>query len=131
MVVEDGGKYNDLMRIFGMLGSIGLLLGVALGAFAGHGLKGHLTEQMQNVFETGVRYQVYHSLALLLVAVLCERGGLFPYAGYFYAAGIALFSFSLYALALTGVSMLGAITPLGGVCFLVGHGLLLVAFLRM
>jgi uncharacterized membrane protein YgdD (TMEM256/DUF423 family) len=120
-----------MMKLFGVLGSIGLFLGVALGAFAAHALKGHLSEQMQNVFETGVRYQMYHSLALLLVAVLCERGGLFPYAGYCYAAGIVLFSFSLYALALTGVGMLGAITPLGGVCFLAGHALLLVAFLRM
>jgi len=119
------------MKLFGVCGAAGLLLGVALGAFAAHSLRNHLSEQMQNVFETGVRYQMYHSLALLIVSILTERVPLFQYSGYLYIAGILLFSFSLYALALTGMRWMGAITPLGGLCFLAGHLILLLGFFRL
>lgn len=118
------------MKLFGLLGSAGLFLGVVLGAFAAHGLKGTLDQTMQNTFETAVRYQMYHSLALLVVAILGDRGGWSAYAGYLYVAGILLFSGSLYALALTGIRWLGAITPFGGLCFLAGHTCLFVSFLR-
>ncbi|PWT89058.1 MAG: DUF423 domain-containing protein [Acidobacteria bacterium] len=118
------------MKLLGILGSVGLLLGVMLGAFAAHGLRGHLSEQMQIVFETGVRYQMYHSFAVLIAAVLVQRNQNFFLAGIFYAIGIALFSFSLYILALTGIRWLGAITPLGGLSFMIGHALLLIGFLR-
>ena len=118
------------MRILGILGSSGLLLGVALGAFAAHALKTQLSESALNAFETGVRYQMYHSLAILVAALLSERGSMFQSAGYLYAAGIVLFSFSLYVLAWSGIKWMGAITPLGGLCFLAGHLLMLVGFLK-
>ena len=118
-------------KFFGAAGAVGLFLGVAFGAFAAHGLRERVSPYMLEVFETGVRYQMYHSLALLAVALFADRGRMFQYAGIFYIAGILLFSFSLYALALTGTGALGYITPLGGVCFLAGHIFLLLGFLRI
>ena len=107
-----------------------MFLGVAFGAFAAHGLRGRVSAEMLVIFETGVRYQMYHSLALLAVAFFVDRGRMFYYAGVFYIVGIILFSFSLYALALTGIDGLGVITPIGGVSFLAGHFSLLLGFLR-
>ena len=118
------------MRVLGIIGSAGLFLGVALGAFAAHGLKQQLTESAMTTFETGVRYQMYHSLAILIAAFFTNRSSLFQTAGYFYTAGILLFSFSLYLLAWSGMKWLGAITPFGGLCFLAGHALLLIAFVK-
>ena len=82
------------------------------------------------VFETGVRYQFYHSLALVLVAVLPEGRKLFRMAGVFYIAGILLFSSSLYFLACTGVEWIGFVTPIGGLSFLAGHLCLLAGFIK-
>ena len=93
-----------------------MFLAVALGAFAAHGLKARLSPEMMAVFETGVRYHVYHALALL--ALGAARGP--DRAGWCFVAGIALFSGSLYLLALTGERRLGMITPIGGVLFLAG-----------
>lgn len=118
-------------RFFGAAGAMGLFLGVALGAFAAHELSGRLSTEMLGVFETGVRYQMYHSLALLAVAFFADKGKLFRYAGVFYIVGIVLFSFSLYALAVTGIDGLGIITPFGGLSLLAGHILLLSGFLRI
>lgn len=118
------------MRIFGILGSAGLFIGVALGAFGAHALRNRLEPSMLAAFETGVRYQMYHSLALILVAMLVIRGPIYNYAGFFYIAGIVLFSFSLYILALSGIRGFGIITPFGGICFLIGHLCLLIAFLH-
>jgi uncharacterized membrane protein YgdD (TMEM256/DUF423 family) len=118
------------MKLFGAAGAIGLFLGVGLGAFGAHLLRGHVSAEMLAVFETGVRYQMYHSIALLIVALLADKGKFFRYAGLFYVAGIVLFSGSLYALALTGVVNLGVITPFGGLSFLAGHGSLLAGFLK-
>jgi len=102
---------------------------VALGAFATHGLKPTLSPDMLAVFETGVRYHMYHALAILLTALLMSRleGRAIAIAGWAFSVGILLFSGSLYALALTGVTTLGAITPLGGVAFLVGWIALAIA----
>jgi len=86
---------------------------------------------MLNVFETGVRYQVYHSLALLAVAMFAGKNTMFRYAGTSYILGIVLFSFSLYALAMTGIDGLGIITPFGGLSFLAGHIFLLIGFLKI
>lgn len=119
------------MKMFGIIGAAALFLGVALGAFAAHSLRQQLSEQMQAVFETGVRYQMYHALALLLIAMLAPRFPFFAYAGYFYVAGIILFSFSLYALALSGIRWLGIITPVGGLSFLAGHLFLLAGFVKL
>ena len=119
------------MRMLGILGSLGLFLGVALGAFGAHALRAHLTESALNTFETGVRYQMYHSLAILIAAFFVDRNTLFQTAGLLYTAGIVLFCFSLYLLAWSGIKWLGAITPLGGLCFLAGHVTLLVGFWKL
>lgn len=114
------------MRTFWILGCVFGLLAVAAGAFGAHALRARLAPDLLAVFETGARYQMYHALALLAVAWGVERwgtGGTVA-AGWAFVVGIVLFSGSLYLLALTGVRWLGAITPLGGVAFLVGWGLL-------
>jgi len=104
-------------------------LGVALGAFGAHGLRTRLGPEMLAVFETGVRYQMYHALALLVLGALAPgiAGRLATAAGWSFTAGIVLFSGSLYLLALTDVRILGAITPLGGVAFLIGWACLAYA----
>ena len=109
-------------RLFFGLGSIAALLAVALGAFAAHGLKSRLDAAMLAAFETGVRYHMYHALALLAVAWAAARwpGSAVNLSGWLFVAGIVLFSGSLYALSLSGVRWLGAITPIGGVAFLAG-----------
>ena len=109
---------------FLVLGALFSFLGVAAGAFGAHFLKAVLSTDMLIVFETAVRYQMYHAFALLIVGGACEQfpqASLTP-AGWLFAIGIVLFSGSLYALAFTGIAELGAITPLGGVAFLVGWG---------
>lgn len=113
-------------RSFVLLGALNGFIGVALGAFGAHGLEGTLDPDMLRVWNKGVDYQQLHALGLLLVGVLlrfepCRRIGL---AGWCLLLGILLFSGSLYALALSGLRPLGAITPFGGVSFLLGWGLL-------
>jgi uncharacterized membrane protein YgdD (TMEM256/DUF423 family) len=109
-------------RTFLLIGALAGFTAVALGAFGAHGLRARLSPEMLAVFETGVRYHMYHALALLGTAAAMERvgGRLFVVAGWFFVAGIVLFSGSLYLLALTGVAKLGAVTPLGGLAFLIG-----------
>jgi len=109
-------------RLFFMLGAASAFLAVAFGAFGAHSLKAILAPDMLAVFETGVRYQMYHALALLAVGWAAHQypQASFHIAGWLFVAGIVLFSGSLYVLALSGVRWLGAITPLGGVCFLAG-----------
>ena len=104
-------------------------LGVAIGAFGAHGLRGRLTPDMLAVFETGVRYHLYHALAMLATAALMSRmdGRAIVVAGWSFFAGILIFSGSLYALALSDVRILGAVTPIGGVAFLIGWIALAVA----
>ncbi len=119
-------------RFFFVAGSIMAFFGVALGAFAAHGLKPRLTPDMLAVFEVGVRYQMYHALALLAVAWAVSR---WPdshahIAGWAFLFGIIVFSGSLYLLSITGTRWLGAITPIGGVGFLVGWILLIWAVWR-
>jgi uncharacterized membrane protein YgdD (TMEM256/DUF423 family) len=110
-------------RTFLLIGAVLGFLGVALGAFAAHGLKNRLSPEMLEVFDTGVRYHMYHTFAILIVAAAIGHIGnarLLAMAGWFFFAGILLFSGSLYALALTGVGIFGAVTPIGGVLFLIG-----------
>jgi uncharacterized membrane protein YgdD (TMEM256/DUF423 family) len=112
-----------MMRTFLMLGSINTFLAVALGAFGAHILKERLSTDMLAVFQTGVQYQMYHGLALILIAVLSKQlpnNSTMGWSGWLFFAGIILFSGSLYALSLSGVKILGAITPLGGLAFLIG-----------
>jgi len=112
-----------------LVGAVAGFLAVALGAFATHGLRARLSPEMLAAFETGVRYQMYHALAILLVALMLGRfdGWMFRAAGWAFTIGIVMFSGSLYLLAITGTTMLGAITPIGGLAFLVGWGFLAVA----
>lgn len=117
-------------RTFMFVGALMGFAGVGLGAFGAHALKGRLSPEMLAVFETAVRYQMYHALALLVTAVLLTRtegGRAVLVAGWSFTAGILIFSGSLYALALTGVTILGAITPIGGVALLIGWAALAIA----
>jgi uncharacterized membrane protein YgdD (TMEM256/DUF423 family) len=134
------------MQTFLVLGAIFGFIGVALGAFGAHALRSKLTSERVATFETGVRYQMWHARALFVVVIVeawapsggspsftlvGDRGGapfLFA-AGWLFAAGIVLFSGSLYALAVTHNRAWGAVTPFGGTCLLLGWGMLLFATL--
>ncbi|MDP8245558.1 MAG: DUF423 domain-containing protein [Candidatus Hinthialibacter antarcticus] len=120
-------------RIFALTGAIFGFLGVGFGAFGAHALKDKLDPYFLDVFEVGVRYQMYHALALLFVAWAASRapGLAVQIAGWGFILGTLIFSGSLYILALSGIRWLGAITPIGGVGFLVGWAALLVAFIKM
>ncbi|MDT3776381.1 DUF423 domain-containing protein [Nitrospira sp. MA-1] len=109
-----------------MSGALMAFLGVAIGAFGAHGLKPFLSEQMLAAFETGVRYHLIHALAILGAGLSLANVPLrqFRWAGWAFSLGIVLFSGSLYVMSISGVRGLGMITPLGGLCFLVGWGLL-------
>jgi uncharacterized membrane protein YgdD (TMEM256/DUF423 family) len=109
-------------RTFAVLGALLACLAVGAGAFGAHGLRGRLTPELLDVFETAARYQMYHALGLLAVAWAADRwpGGATAAAGWLFVVGIVLFSGSLYLLSLTGTRWLGAITPLGGAAFLAG-----------
>lgn len=110
-------------KTFLLLASLLGALSVALGAFGAHGLDGRLSADLLNTYEIGVRYHVYHALALLgVVAVLIRwpEATAAVWAGWLFVVGIVIFSGSLYILALTGIRWLGAITPIGGVAFVVG-----------
>lgn len=120
-------------RLFFVLGSISGGLAVALGAFGAHGLRGRLSADLLSTFETGVRYHMYHALALIAVAYAITRWtstGLPAVAGWLFLIGTVLFSGSLYLLALTGQRWLGAMTPLGGVAFIAGWVCLVLAAAR-
>ena len=119
-------------RIFFAIGASFALIGVAAGAFGAHALKSRLAPDMLAVFEVGVRYQMYHALALIACAWAVTRwpGTLTAAGGWLFVAGIVVFSGTLYALALSGVRWLGAITPLGGLALLAGWACLVAAALR-
>jgi len=104
------------------LGALNAAIAVAAGAFAAHGLRDRLDARALEVFETGARYQMYHAVAIILAGIIAASGVArgAQTAGWIFQAGIVLFSGSLYALALTGVKGLGAVTPLGGLAFLAG-----------
>ena len=116
-------------RVFFLLGSVAGLIAVALGAFASHGLKTRLAPELLATFEIGVRYQMFHALALFGVAWACTRwpGAAASASGWLFVAGMLLFSGSLYVLALTGARWLGAITPFGGLALLAGWACLALA----
>jgi len=111
-----------MLRGFLMLAAFFGFTGVALGAFAAHGLKSRLSPDYLAIFHTGVTYQLVHALALFGVALLAAHipGRLVTWAGVSFAIGILLFSGSLYLLTTTGIGKLGIITPFGGLAFLVG-----------
>ena len=109
-------------RIFFAIGSVSAFIAVGLGAFGAHGLKARLAPELLATFEVGVRYQMYHALALLAVAWACTKwpGTAVTTAGWLFVVGTLIFSGSLYALSLSGVRWLGAITPVGGLALLGG-----------
>ncbi len=121
-----------LARFYLLFGAAAGGLGVVLGAFAAHGLRNKLDAKLLAAFQTGVEYQFYHALALLAVGVLMlhTEQRLLVWAGAAFALGILLFSGSLYGLALTGVRGLGAITPVGGISFIAGWVLLVLAVIQ-
>lgn len=114
------------MKIFFSLGALLGGLAVAFGAFGAHALKETLTAEDLATFEIGVRYQMYHALALIAVAWAMTHweSPLLPIAGWAFVAGVTVFSGSLYLLVLTGPRWLGAITPIGGVALIAGWALL-------
>jgi uncharacterized membrane protein YgdD (TMEM256/DUF423 family) len=120
------------MRSWLVLGAASAFISVAAGAFGAHALRARLTPDLLTVFETGARYQMYHSLGLLAIGLMAHfrPSPLLNGAGWAMLAGILLFSGSLYALALSGVRVLGAITPFGGLGFLIGWVLLAAAAWR-
>jgi uncharacterized membrane protein YgdD (TMEM256/DUF423 family) len=124
-IVSGDDDLHHEQRFF-IFGTVLCGLGVAAGAFGAHGLKARLSPEMLVVFETGVRYHLIHALALLAVAWAATRWSSLAVhaAGWLFVVGVLLFSGSLYALSLTGVRGLGAITPLGGVAFILGWLLL-------
>ena len=109
-------------RLFFLIGALSAFVGVAAGAFGAHGLKSRLSEELLAIFETGVRYQMYHAFALFAAAWAHTRwpGTLATASGWLFLAGTLIFSGSLYVLSLTGQRWLGAVTPIGGLAFLAG-----------
>jgi uncharacterized membrane protein YgdD (TMEM256/DUF423 family) len=118
-----------VIRIFWVLGCGFALLAVAAGAFGAHALRERLPEAMLAIFETGVRYQMYHALGLLAAALLLARAPSTSAvaAGWLFTFGIVVFSGSLYVLVLSGVRTWGAVTPFGGVAMIAGWALLAYA----
>lgn len=121
------------MQTIQIIGCIMMALAVAFGAFGAHALKKKLNADMMKVYETGVQYHIAHGLGILIVGILghsLTHSTLAVTAGWLLFAGIILFSGSLYVLSLTGVRKLGAITPLGGLAFIAGWIVLLVAIVQ-
>jgi uncharacterized membrane protein YgdD (TMEM256/DUF423 family) len=111
-------------------GAINAIVSIAAGAFGAHALRARLEPRPLEVFETAARYHMYHALGMVLCALAVAAGVKATGAGWVMQAGIAVFSGSLYALALTDVKVLGAITPIGGTLMMVGWGMLAWAALR-
>lgn len=121
-------------QLFLALAAISGFFAVAFGAFGAHALKQRLSADMLAVYETAVQYHFYHTLTLAAVALLAiygVQGSLLKASGWLFMIGLILFSGSLYALALSGVKILGAITPLGGLCFLAGWLCLAVVAIKV
>ena len=119
-----------MSKILIAAGAINGALAVAAGAFGAHGLRSRLEPRALEIFETAARYHMYHALAMILAALIATHAPGARTAGWLFQAGIAIFSGSLYALALTDVKVLGAITPIGGLAFLAGWIWLAVSALR-
>jgi len=110
------------MKLFLLLGIINGFLAVALGAFGAHGLEGKISEKALATWEKAVNYQMFHTVALLIIGVLMGRvtGGNIATSGWFFFVGILLFSGSLYIYSISGIKTFAMITPFGGVSFLIG-----------
>lgn len=121
-----------MSRVWLLAGAVYGLLGVAFGAFGAHALRERLAPDLQQIYRTAVEYQFYHALALLALGLWAgiRPAPLLDWAGGCMALGVLLFSGSLYALSLSGVRALGMITPIGGLLFLAGWGLMIWTALR-
>lgn len=117
---------NELTKKFAFYGAVFMALAVGLGAFGAHGLKNVVTKEMLVIFHTGVEYQFYHALGLFCVAFVAnfDNSKRVKIAGYSMIFGILVFSGSLYTMTFTGIKILGAITPIGGVAFILAWVLL-------
>ena len=121
------------MKAFVIVGAINAFLAVALGAFGAHGLKDKLDAHYLEIWKTGVTYQMFHAIGILAVGLLLAKvadSSLFTWSGWLMLIGIIFFSGSLYVLSLTKVGILGAITPIGGVCFLAAWILVVVGAVK-
>jgi uncharacterized membrane protein YgdD (TMEM256/DUF423 family) len=121
------------MKAFIIIGAINAMVAVGLGAFGAHGLEGKIPEKYLQIWETGVKYHMYHALGILAIAFLLDKIGSVASlntAGWLMFAGIVLFSGSLYVLSLTQISVLGAITPLGGLSFIIAWVLVVTAAVK-
>jgi uncharacterized membrane protein YgdD (TMEM256/DUF423 family) len=123
---------KSMERFFGVAGAVAAMIGVILGAFGAHGLRGRLSPTDMEIFDTGVRYHLYHALGLFAVAWAASRwpSGATTLAGWSMIVGIVIFSGSLYTLVLTGQRWLGAVTPIGGLALIAGWAALAWAMLR-
>ena len=124
---------RGILRLPLLAGAFLALVAVMAGAFGAHGLRNLVSERGLEVFQTAVTYQMYHSIALVLLALLAAQGlsrKLLAWSAGVFLAGILLFSGSLYLLVLTDIRWIGPITPLGGLCFMVGWALLITSGLR-
>ncbi|WP_449620142.1 DUF423 domain-containing protein [Robertmurraya sp. Marseille-Q9965] len=122
------------MKTFIILGAINAFLSVALGAFGAHGLEGKLEPKYLDIWEKAVKYQMFHATGLFIVGILLGKypaSALLSWSGWLLLIGIILFAGSLYVLAVTQISVLGAITPLGGVSFLVAWVLIIIAAVKL
>lgn len=120
-------------KVFAALGASSALLSVVFGAFGAHALKHHLSDTARiHAFEIGVRYQMYHSLALILISLLLFHFSHFlvPLAGWLMFIGMAIFSLSLYVLTLTGITAFGIVTPIGGGILVISWLLLVIGLIR-
>jgi len=116
------------MKVFIILGALCTMMSVGTGAFGAHGLEGKLSDKYMSVWEKAVNYQMYHGLGLIMIGIIsCTTSINVNWAGWLLFFGIVLFSGSLYILALTQIRILGAITPIGGVLFIVGWLMLIIA----
>ncbi|HEX6982107.1 MAG TPA: DUF423 domain-containing protein [Balneolaceae bacterium] len=110
-----------MQKLFLVAGSIAMALAVMLGAFGAHGLKKTLSDEMLGIFETAVAYHFYHAIGLLILGLTAHYlpdSDSLKWSGWLMMAGILIFSGSLYILSISGVRWLGAITPIGGLCFI-------------
>ena len=122
-----------LAKLFLTIGAIAMLWAVALGAFGAHTLKSQLAPDLLAVYHTGVEYHFYHALGLLAVGLVAQRlpdSNWLRASGWLMLAGIVIFSGSLYLLAVTGVRAFGAVTPIGGVAFMLAWVLFAVAVVK-
>ena len=120
-------------KLFITLGSINALLAVMLGAFGAHALKSRLTAELMVIYQTGIQYHFYHAFGLILIGIIAMHfpgSVLLKWSGWVMVTGIVLFSGSLYVLALTNIRWLGAITPIGGLAFIIAWLVLIVAILK-